>query len=168
MVIHPKFLFLLRIVFTILCCLLFQMNLRIFYIFEELWWNFDWDSIECVDCFWSNSHFYYVNSANQLASDISTFFDIFNFFLRDLKLFSYRSFTFFDRVTLRYFILFVTIVKGIIYLTYVPAHLSFVEWEATDLFELILYQPFCWSCQVKKFSGRIFGVSYVYYHIICI
>jgi hypothetical protein len=35
-------------------------------------------------------------------------------FLRDLKFLSYRSFTCFARVTSRYFILFVTIVKDVV------------------------------------------------------
>jgi hypothetical protein len=31
---------------------------------EELSWNFDGDCIEFVDCFWQDSHFYYINPAN--------------------------------------------------------------------------------------------------------
>ena len=58
---------------------------------------------------------------------------------RDLKFFSYRSFTSLVRVTSRYFILFVTIVKGINSLTSFSACLSFVWRKATDLFQLILY-----------------------------
>jgi hypothetical protein len=27
-------------------------------------WNFDGDCIESVDCFWQDSHFYYVDPAN--------------------------------------------------------------------------------------------------------
>jgi hypothetical protein len=27
-------------------------------------WNFDGDCIESVDCFWQDSHFYYINLAN--------------------------------------------------------------------------------------------------------
>jgi hypothetical protein len=35
-----------------------------FYLGEELSWNFDGDCIESVDCFWQDSHFYYINPAN--------------------------------------------------------------------------------------------------------
>jgi hypothetical protein len=35
-----------------------------FYLSEELSWNFDGDCIESVDCFWQDSHFYYINTAN--------------------------------------------------------------------------------------------------------
>ena len=31
---------------------------------EELSWNFDRDCIETVDCFWQDSHFYYIDPAN--------------------------------------------------------------------------------------------------------
>jgi hypothetical protein len=31
---------------------------------EELSWNFDGDCIEFVDCFWQDSHFYYIDLAN--------------------------------------------------------------------------------------------------------
>jgi hypothetical protein len=60
-------------------------------------------------------------------------------FFRDLKCLSYRSFICLVRVTPRYCILFVTIVKGIIYLISFSACLSFEYRKATDLFELILY-----------------------------
>jgi hypothetical protein len=35
-----------------------------FYLSAELSWNFDGDCIESVDCFWQDSHFYYINPAN--------------------------------------------------------------------------------------------------------
>jgi hypothetical protein len=35
-----------------------------FYLSEKLSWNFDGDDIESVDCFWQDSHFYYINPAN--------------------------------------------------------------------------------------------------------
>jgi hypothetical protein len=60
-------------------------------------------------------------------------------FFRDLKFLSYRSFTCLVRLILRYFILFVTIVKGVVSLISFSACLSFVYRKATDLFELILY-----------------------------
>jgi hypothetical protein len=56
MVISPEVLLLLRIVFVILGFLLFQMKLQVAL--------FDGDYIESVDCFWQDSHFYYINPAN--------------------------------------------------------------------------------------------------------
>jgi hypothetical protein len=56
---------------------------------------------------------------------------------RDLKFLLYRSFICLVRVTPRYFILFVTIVKGDIFLISFTAHLFFEYRKATDLFELI-------------------------------
>ena len=47
--------------------------------------------------------------------------------------------TYLVRVTLRYFILFVTIVKGVISIISFSAHLSFECRKDTDLFELIVY-----------------------------
>jgi hypothetical protein len=60
-------------------------------------------------------------------------------FFRDLKFLSYRYFTCLLTVTPRYFVLFVTIVKGVIFLIYFVACLFFEYRKATDLFELILY-----------------------------
>jgi len=60
-------------------------------------------------------------------------------FFRGLKFISYRSFTCLAKVTLRYFILFGTIIKGAISLISFSACFYFVERNATDLFELILY-----------------------------
>ena len=54
-------------------------------------------------------------------------------FFRDLKFLSYRSFTSLVRVTPRYFILFVTIVKGVVSL------ISFSACVEKGLLELILY-----------------------------
>jgi hypothetical protein len=55
-------------------------------------------------------------------------------FLRDLKFLLYKSFTCFVRVTPRYFILFVAILKFVASLLSFSACLSFVYREATDLF----------------------------------
>ena len=60
-------------------------------------------------------------------------------FFRDLKFLSYRSFTSLVTVTPRYFILFVTIVKGVVSLISFSAYLFFMQRKATDLFEIILY-----------------------------
>jgi hypothetical protein len=73
----------------------------------------------------------YGRSFHLLGSSIS--------FFRDLKFLSYRSFTCFVRVTPRYFILFVTIVKGVVSLISFSAYLSFEQRKAADLFELILH-----------------------------
>ena len=58
-------------------------------------------------------------------------------FFRDLKFLSYRSFTYLVRVTPRYFILFVTIEKGVVSLISSSACLSFVYRKAIDLFNFI-------------------------------
>jgi hypothetical protein len=84
-----------------------------------------------------DSHVHYTNPINHdhgrsfhlLISSIS--------FFRDLKFLSYRSFTCLDRVTSRYFILLVVIVKDVVSLISFSAHLSFVSIRATDFFELI-------------------------------
>jgi hypothetical protein len=60
-------------------------------------------------------------------------------FFRELKFLSYRSFTCLDRVTPRYFIILVTIVKGVVSLTSFSNYFSFEQRQANDLFELILY-----------------------------
>ena len=58
---------------------------------------------------------------------------------RDLKFYSHRPFTWLVRVTSRYFILFVNIVKSIVSLISFSAKLFFEYRKATDLLELILY-----------------------------
>jgi hypothetical protein len=66
MVIPPEVLLLLRIVFAILGFFIFPdefVNCP-FYFSEEFGWNFDGDCIESVDCFWQDSHFYYINPAD--------------------------------------------------------------------------------------------------------
>ncbi|EDK98251.1 mCG146853 [Mus musculus] len=80
-------------------------------------------------------------------------------FFRDLKFLSYRSFTCLVRVTPRYFTLFVTIVKGVVSLTSLSAHLFFVYKKGTDLLELILYPATLLKLFImcKEFFGRISG-----------
>ena len=88
-----------------------------FYLSEELSWYFDGDCIESVDCFRQDRHFYYINPANPWAWEIFPSSEIsFNFFLQRLEesFLSYRSFTSLVRVTTRYFMLFVTIVKDVV------------------------------------------------------
>ena len=60
-------------------------------------------------------------------------------FFKDLKFLSNRSFTSLVRVTPRYFMLFVAIVKGEVSLISLSAPLSFLYRRATDFLELILY-----------------------------
>jgi hypothetical protein len=42
----------------------FLLDIFFFQLCEEMSWNFDGDSIESVDCFWQDRHFYYINPAN--------------------------------------------------------------------------------------------------------
>jgi hypothetical protein len=58
----------------------------------------------------------------EIFSSSEVFFD----FLKFLKFLSYRTFTCFVRITPRYFILFMNIVKGVISLFSFSAHLSVV------------------------------------------
>jgi hypothetical protein len=67
-----------------------------------------------------------------LRSSLSSFF-------RDFKFLSYRSFTCLIRVTQRYFILFVTIVKVSFSYFFFSDSLSFEYEKVTYLFELILH-----------------------------
>jgi hypothetical protein len=67
-----------------------------------------------------------VFTVNPCAWEIFLSLDIFNFFLRGLKFLSYRSFTCLGRLTPRYFVLFVAIVKGLVSLITFSAYLSFV------------------------------------------
>ena len=60
-------------------------------------------------------------------------------FFKDLKFLSNRSFTSLVRVTPRYFMLFVAILKGDVSLIFLSASLPFVYRRATDFLELILY-----------------------------
>jgi hypothetical protein len=72
-------------------------------------------------------------------------------------------------VTLRYFILFMAIVKGIVSLISFSAYLSFVYREATDFFELILYAATLLKVFISCRSSLVvfLGVAYVCSHIIC-
>ena len=64
---------------------------------------------ESVDCFWKSCHFHYVNSTIP-TNEHGRYFHL----LSTLKLLSFRSFTCLLRVTPRYFVYFVTIVKGVL------------------------------------------------------
>ena len=97
-----------------------------FHVFEELCWNFDGDCIESIDYLWWDGYFTMLiltihehgRSLHFLRSSIS--------FFRNLKLSSYRSFTCLVRVTPRYFILFMAIVKRVVSLISSSAWLPFV------------------------------------------
>ena len=123
MVIPPEVLLYLRRVFAILGFLLFQMNLKIALS----------NCIESVDAFGKMAIFTILilpihergRSCYLLRSSLTSFF-------RDLKFLSYRSFTSLVRVTPRYVILFVTIVKDVISLISFSACLSFEYRKATD------------------------------------
>ena len=60
-------------------------------------------------------------------------------FFRNSMFLTYRSFTCMIGVTQRYFMLFVTVVKGVVSLISFSACLSFEYRKATDLFDLVLY-----------------------------
>ena len=64
---------------------------------------------------------------------------LFYFFFRDMKFLSYISFGCLFTVRPRYFLLFVTTVKGNASLISLSTYLSCVQRKATDSFELILY-----------------------------
>ena len=63
---------------------------------------------------------------------------IFNSLLHRLEVLIMQILSSLSRVTERYFILFVSILKGVASLLCFSAYLSFVQKKATDLFELIL------------------------------
>ena len=87
-------------------------------------------------------------------------------FFKDVKFLSYKYFTHLFRVSPRYFILFVTIMKGVISLISFSASLSFYYTKATDLLELILYSvtllKLFISCRnsLVKFLGCFSILSY--------
>jgi len=110
-----------------------------FHVFEESCCDFDRDFFEAVDCFWLVGHFHYVNSNNPWAWEISPISEVFyNFFLERLEVLVIQIFICLVRVTLKYFTLFVTIVKDVVSLISFPVRLSFAYRKATGLFELIL------------------------------
>ena len=85
-------------------------------------------------------------------------------FFSDLKVLSFRSFTCLVRITTGYFILFVAIVKGIIYLISFSACLYFEYMKATDLLELILFLGTL--LKLYEFScGILGGLSILSYHL---
>ena len=63
MVIPPEVLLSLRIAFAILGLFVIRDEFANcpFQFDEEFSWDFDGDFIESVDCFWQDSHFYYID-----------------------------------------------------------------------------------------------------------
>ena len=115
MVISPRGSFIVIIVFAILIFFVIPEVFAKcpFELYEKLNWNFDRDCIESVDCFWYECNFHYINPANPWEWDIFPSFKIFDFFLQRLEVLLTQIFHFL-KVTLRYFILFVTIVKDVV------------------------------------------------------
>ena len=87
-------------------------------------------------------------------------------FFRDLKFLSYRSFTSLVRVTPRYFILFVTFEKGVVFLIFYSACLSFVYRKAIDLGELILYPATSLKLFIRLRSSLVEFLGSLIYTII--
>jgi len=163
MVIPPVVLLLLRIVFVILVAFAFQMNLRIdFSMCLENWVEiFAGECIESVDCLWWMGIFTMLillihdpgRSLHFLRPSLISF-------LRDLKLLLYRSFTYLVRVILRYFILFVAIVKGFVSLIYFSVCLSFV---LLSIFQLCFsYSNFLWWSLSYSFYKTNLLIFYVW------
>jgi hypothetical protein len=103
-------------------------------------WNFDGECIDPVDCFQQDGYFTILilpiyDHGRSLHLQRSSWIS----FFRDLKFLSHRTFTCLVRVTSRYYILFVTIVKSVISLNSVSARFFFEYRKATGLLELTLY-----------------------------
>jgi hypothetical protein len=168
MVILPEVLLLLRIVFAILGFFLNQMNFHIAFsnlvkncigILKRIALNlpiaFGKIAIFTILILPIHEHgrsFHLLRSSNS--------------FFRDLKFLSYRSFTSLVRVTPKYFILFVTIVKGIVSLISFSAHISFVYRKVTDLFELILYPATALKLFIRFRSSLVEFLGSLIYTII--
>jgi hypothetical protein len=89
--------------------------------------NFYGNYINLQTVFGKMTIFYYVNPTDQWARENFPFSVIFlNFFLRDFKILSYRSFPCLVRVTAWYFMLFVAFAKHVVSLISFLACLSFV------------------------------------------
>jgi len=89
-------------------------------------------------------------------------------FFRDLKFLSYRSLTCLIRVIPRYFVLFMNILKGVIYPILFSAHLSFEYWKAIDLFKLILYLATLLKLFTRCRSSLVEILGFLKYTIISI
>jgi hypothetical protein len=87
-------------------------------------------------------------------------------FFRDLKFLSYQSFTFLVRVIPSYFILFVTIEKGMVSLISFSPCLSFVYRKAIDWFELILYPATTLKLFIRFRSSLVGFLGLLIYTII--
>ena len=79
------FLLLVRDVLSILSFLVlpYESENCFFDIYEEMCWNFGENYIECIDSFWQDGHFYYINTSNPCTREIFPSSDIFfKFFLQ--------------------------------------------------------------------------------------
>jgi hypothetical protein len=86
-------------------------------------------------------------------------------FFRYMKFLLYRSFTCLIRVTPRYFILFVNIVKSVTFLISFSDHLFFEYRKATDLFELILYPDTLLKLFISSWSSLVEFWGILSYHL---
>ena len=133
-------------------------------LFLTLWWielRF-WFGYHCI-LLWAWWPFFYINPANLRAWKVfPTSVIFFNFFLQRLKFLSHSSFSCLVRITPRYFILFVAIMKSDISLTSFSAYLL----KATDLPELILYPASLLTLLIRcrsslvNFLGHLSILSY--------
>jgi hypothetical protein len=85
------------------------------------------------------------------------------YFLKDLNLLSYRSFTCLVRVNPMYFIVFCGYCEWSAFPNF------FLRLSITSIKEVNSISSHMTEVayQLEKFSGRILGVSYVFYPIIC-
>lgn len=112
----------------------------------------------------SNGYFCYIDPIN---SWVWRYFHLqisSSFFFSDVNFLSYKSFTFLVRVTPWYFTLW-----KMLFPWFLLSQFVIFIWEL-----LILLINFVSSCfaesvyKLKEFSGGIYKVTYLYYHIICI
>ena len=157
MVIPPEVLLLLRLVFHTLDFLLFQMNFQIALSnYMKNWIGILMGiALNLYIAFYKTAIFYYISPANQQTWEIFSSSE--DWFLpsenwcschADLSLALLES--------LRYFMLFVTIVKGLVSLVSFSA--CYLRGTLLSCLNWFYIQPLCWSC-LSAFSGGIFGVT---------
>ena len=87
-------------------------------------------------------------------------------FFRDLEFLSYKSFTCFVRVTWRYFILFVTTVKGVVSLISFSSFYPLSIRRPLIFFELTLYPATLLKCFISSRSSQVEFLGLLIYTII--